>query len=268
MRASPVIIFSVITLFLLLYGAPQLFAQGSGALVIEVQNDRLTLRAQDAPLAAVLERLSQVSGISIYTQTPPEEHLSLTLIETNLEDGLQRLLQHRNTLFLYGPGGKRLSAVQVLGLRNDTVTASEFFPVSAGIVEAEPEPEHVKTALQVQELDQQLAALAATQTPGVSAFMTSFLHDPETAMRLTALQWLAGRQDTVIDALTTALRDSDDVVQRAAFEILLTRGGTDQDIETVRMAVPQEDDTALRARINALLAPREPSGAVPPAESE
>jgi hypothetical protein len=260
------IAFSAITLFLFLYSAPYLFAQGSGALAIEVQDDRLTLRAQDAPLATVLERLSQVSGINIYTQTPPEEHVNLTLIDTNLEDGLQRLLRHHNTLFFYGPGGKRLSTVQVFGPRNNASAATEFFPASAAIVETEPE--HVKTALQVQELDQQLADLSATQTSGISALMTSFLHDPENAVRLTALQWLVGRQDTVVDALTTALRDSDDVVQRAAFEILLTRGGTEQDIEAVRTAAVQEDEAILRDKINTLLAPREPSGSIPPAENE
>ena len=80
------------------------------------------------------------------------------------------------------------------------------------------------------------------------------------------MQWLAGRRDTVVDAFTIALRDPDDVVQRAAFDMLLNRGGTAQDIEAIQRAAVREDETTLRAELQTLLFPPESSSIAFPSE--
>jgi hypothetical protein len=157
---------------------------------------------------------------------------------------------------MYGSHAKKPSAVYVFGPRRGTLAGTGLSLTtsqSAGDGETNTEADHFKTALRVQDLDEKLSALSAVESAGVSAYLQSLLEDPENAVRLTALQWLAGRRDVVAEALATALRDSDDVVHRAALEVLLSRGGSDQEIEAMRMAA-EEDEATLRERLTTFFA--------------
>jgi hypothetical protein len=91
-------------------------------------------------------------------------------------------------------------------------------------------------ASEVEALDQLLAKLSRDRSRAASDLMMKALDSSEAGMRLTALQWLVGRDDVAAEALTRALRDRNALIRDAAENLLLVRGASDDAIGKVRAA--------------------------------
>jgi hypothetical protein len=84
---------------------------------VEIRDERLTLDADQIPLGTILSRLAAEAKITFELKDVVEEPMSAHMIAVPLDDGLQRLLKDRNTLFLYDAGARTPSVIYVLGRR-------------------------------------------------------------------------------------------------------------------------------------------------------
>jgi hypothetical protein len=82
------------------------------------RDERLTLDADQIPLGTILLRVATETNISFELKDVVEEPTSAHMIAVPLDDGLQRLLKDRNTLFLYDAGARTPSVIYVLGRRS------------------------------------------------------------------------------------------------------------------------------------------------------
>jgi hypothetical protein len=250
----------VLTLLLLPLRPVGVQAESDAKVTLEVRGDRLTLLAKDAPLAVILERLAKSAEIVLSFNEPVEERVSVDLTEVGLEKGLQYLLQHRNTLFLYNKVVGAPSAVYVFGLSGGTIVRKEApsaVPEPAGDDEVDSyQAELFKTAQKIETLEEDLrGAVVEVEFPGVSSALQGLLADPEPSVRITALHWLAGRPEAMIDAIGTALRDSDYLVQSVAVQIVLDHGVEDWAVEEVRDAAQVGDEATVRHMLSVLFGP-------------
>ena len=110
-----------LTFSLILAGPSGGQAEDRSTVALEVRGERLTLRAEDAPLAVILQRLAKAAGFVVYFKQPVEERVSADLADVDLEEELQRLLNHWNTMFLYDKDRRAPAAVYVFGPRGGTV---------------------------------------------------------------------------------------------------------------------------------------------------
>jgi HEAT repeats len=240
-----------------------------GILALEVRGERLTLRTTDAPLVTVLEHVAKAAQIVVHCEEPSEERVSVDFTNVSIEEGLQRLLLQRNTLVVYDQRSQKPAAVYVFGPRTDRRTGTPLAAAgSAGEDEVESAAELWKTALRVQDIEDDLRAVSTIESPGVSAFLQHLQADPESAVRIAALHWLVGRKDLAVTALTTAFRDSDPTVQSAAMQILLERGSSDQSVAAVMAAAQGEDEAPLRQTLINLFAQEDSGVSAVPSEAE
>ena len=146
----------------------------------------------------------------------------------------------------------RFAIYKELGRSPAPLSASE--PV--GDDESDIEAEASKAALKLEALDEELRAVSVVESAGVSRLLQNLMADPESSVRITALHWLAGRREVGIDALATALEDSDPLVQNVAMQIILDRGVDDRAVEEVMAAAQEGDEATVRQMLSALFAQR------------
>ena len=253
-----------LTFSLILAGPSGGQAEDRSTVALEVRGERLTLRAEDAPLAVILQRLAKAAGFVVYFKQPVEERVSVDLADVDLEEELQRLLNHWNTMFLYDKDLRAPAAVYVFGPRGGTVASDISERAEAPLSASEPvgddesdiEAEASKAALKLEALEEELRAVSVVESEGVSRLLQNLMADPESSVRITALHWLAGRQEVGIDALATALEDSNPLVQNVAMQIILDRGVDDRAVEEVMAAAQEGDEATVRQMLSALFAQR------------
>lgn len=195
-------------------------AAGGPSLDLRVEGESLTLRATDAPLAEVLARLTEASGIVFRPAGTLDEPVTLDLGDTGLVEGLQRLLRDRDTIFLYDQDAGRLAAVYILGHRG-----IDGHSISTAAADDRSGPE---------------AELALSADTDRSAVMDT-------------LHRLAGAGAAAVESLTRALRDSDTQMQEVALQILLDRGTAERAVRRILAAAEAEDEASVRRILRALL---------------
>ncbi|MBI4591747.1 MAG: HEAT repeat domain-containing protein [Candidatus Rokubacteria bacterium] len=237
-----------LTLTLLLPGPPGGSLEGETTVGFEVQGERLTLQAHDAPLAVILARLAETLGIVFRLEAPVQERVSVELDDVSLDEGLRHLLRHRNTLFVYDQFPGPPSTVYVFGPLAGTLAAG----TSAGMKVPAAEPAADREVDILAPLEAELSALSVAESPEGARLLQDLLSDPERSVRITALHWLAGRREALVDALATALRDSDALVQRVAIQIILDRGVDHRQVEDVMAAAEVDDEAIVRQTLSAL----------------
>lgn len=239
-----------LTLTLLLPGPPGAPLAGDATVGVEVQGERLTLQAHDAPLAVILDRLAETVGIVFRLEGPVQERVSVELADVGLDEGLRHLLRHRNTLFVYHEYPGPPSTVYVFGPLAGTSAAALSGRTEAPPAASEPAGDGEVDILAP--LEAGLSALSVAESPEGSRLLQDLLSDPERSVRITALSWLAGRREAIVDALARALRDSDALVQRVAIQIILDRGIDDRQVEEVMAAAEVDDEATVRQTLSAL----------------
>jgi hypothetical protein len=231
-----------------------------GAVTLEVLGDRLTLRADDAPLAVVLRQLARATGIIIYLGEPVDERVSVDLADVDLEAGIRRLLKHRNCIFLYATTPGVPSTIYVLEPRSNTIASPMTQPAQALAAVSEPmeggevdlEAERFQSSLRIEDLEDALLAASAADSSEAPPLLQDLMAEPDNSVRITALQWFAAKGDSGVDALVTALADGDDLVQRVALQIILDHGISEEVVEEVKAAAEANNDRAVRQMLGML----------------
>jgi hypothetical protein len=241
---------------LVLPGVP--WAQVRDVLQLAVKGDRVTLRAQDVEVAVVLEQLARAAGFTLHFDERVEERISADLADVRLDEGIQRLLKHWNTLVLYDENRGVPSAVYVFGPRGGTMQAALSDAADAPTPEPGPDGEvdidahTLRQTLKVEAVERELEAASSLGSP--AALARRRLGDPDASVRATALHWLVARPETVIDALVAGLADRDHLVQIVATEVLLDRGLDEGAVDEIKSAAQAADLTAARQMLAALYA--------------
>ncbi|MGH8532240.1 MAG: hypothetical protein ACREV1_05770 [Gammaproteobacteria bacterium] len=217
-------------------------------LVVCSHHHRLSVVARDALMSEVLDVLSRVCGIRFYFYDADRTRVNLSAYDVEIEQGLKSLFKDRDTIFVYSPrDSARITAVYVYGRRSGSLAwladpgldnpSQDEVDFAARRAELTRQVEAVEDVLRS---DAGLQSLKVPLPPGVLA-------DPEPAIRVTALQWSAGRGEAFMDALAVALVDSDMTVQVAARELLLERGVAREGMDRLLAIAEAGDETALRS---------------------
>lgn len=234
-------------------------AEARDRVTVEVRGDRLTLRAEKAPLAAVLEQLAKATGLVVHGAEPLDEPVSLELHDVLLEDALRQLLRSRSTLVVYqGKRARVPSAIYVFRggagsvppwLAKDpaapSTSESELLEAQAR-VDAELVAKAPYSVARVDELDEDLRRIVEEDPRRRSRWLESLLADPHPGARLIALQGLEQARSLDLGSLAAAFKDPDLAVQQAALQILISRRVSDRAVETIRAAAEAQDEAALR----------------------
>lgn len=241
-------------------GVSALPAEESDTVSLTVRGNRVTLRAVDAPLPVVLQRLAVATGIALHIMVPVDERVSMEFADVELKEGLQRLLQRQNSAFLYSPSAGTLAAIYVLGPHGGTSAPPTVQAALASAVASTPpedsaidlEAARHQTSLKINALEERLRAVSMAPTSEASDLSQELMADPDQAVRITALQWLARQEDSGDKALAIALHDGDDLVQRAALQIIFEQGASEEAIEAVRAAAEAKNDRAVQQILSSL----------------
>jgi hypothetical protein len=249
-------------LSLLLLGPVILHAKDASIVALEVRGERLTLRAVGVPLIAILQQLAKTAGISIYIEEPLDERVSANLTDVSLEEGMRRVLNHWNTIFLYSKSALVPSVIYILGRRDGTLRPliSQLIEPSPEVTEVaedgevDVEAERQKISTKIERLEETLHTASLAEASEAPPLLQDLMADPEPSVRITALQWFAGKGEAGVEALVSALIEKDDLVQRVALQMILDRGIDEQAIEEVRAAAEVEDQRTVHQMLRALLA--------------
>ncbi len=79
---------------------------GAAGVAVQCRGQRLDIRAEEAPLAEVLRKISETMGFSVEAGDPLAETVSLDMKDRSLEDCLGRLLKGRNYVLLFNEQGE------------------------------------------------------------------------------------------------------------------------------------------------------------------
>ena len=210
------------------------------------QDGKLTVRAERAPLAAVLLSLMRRTGIEVHGLDKVDEEVSVQFAGVKLKDGLENLLARTDYVLenSRAPNGAIRLRVLILGERRgqgkaavlDTTQAKQAAgtqdSTAAETAAHRANLEEVRKALEDSDPVVRAAALAALSEENpqaVSEVMADLPESRKASMRrLQALQQMAqdDRSDgqTVLSALGDALKDNDPAVQAFAVQGLTDRG--------------------------------------------
>jgi len=205
-------------------------ASAQPPLVVEWKAQRLSVSAERAPLAQVLQEVARQTGIEVDGLQGLQQRVSVRFANLPLRDGLAKLLAHQDYAMLGDPssaqGGEPVTLV-ILGR-----------PASSAVAEEQrTETDGARTVDQV-------ALSGAAPTAPESAPLAE--QDP--AERAAAVYALANEGD--LDAVRKALLDPDPGVQAIALQALAERDPR----EAARMAVDASRSDDLSRRLTGLFA--------------
>lgn len=248
----------LIVFFPCLAGAASIVVEKRPLVTLTTTARAFSLHTTGAPLSTILERITQATGIPFLTTHPTEERFSLALSSESVEEGIHQLLRYYDTVFVYEAHSNRLARVHILGPRDGRVdlsitnsTASEVRLFDERDIDATRQA----TALQLQDLEAELRTLPTQTYAQASARIWSLLEDPDSAVRVTALQWGVAREDLALDTFVTALRDSDVTVRDVAIQLLRERGASQQSVEDILEATQMPTTISLQPMVESALPP-------------
>jgi hypothetical protein len=97
---------------------------------IQYDDDRLTLRVEDALAADILQEVARQSGAEVRGQIPTTRRVSAEFERAPLKDGLERVLGAQNFTLTYAKDG-RIKTIELKGLPEDGRAVEPVTPASA-----------------------------------------------------------------------------------------------------------------------------------------
>ncbi len=176
------------------------------AIHVRVMGERLTIRAADATLGAVLGEISRQTGLMVRSTPDVDQRVTVAIDALPLRDALAQLLHQHNYLLRYNSPGAQQSTLWI------------FSPGTAQVTSA---PKSLSSGLSA------VAAAADAGGDNAIANLTAMaLQDPDHRVRAEAVQALAETNaDSLIAPLQQALLDPAYQVRAAAIEALAELGG-------------------------------------------
>jgi HEAT repeats len=159
-----------------------------------VKADRLTVKAQRAPISLLLADISRQAGVAIHGSAPLQGlTISINLEDVPLDQGLRHLVADVDAFFFYGSTPERPAWLRAVWV----------YPKGAG-ARLEPVPSEMWAS--TVELEQSLL-------------------DPDPEVRAEAMETLVDRKgEKATDAVRQMLSDPDDYVRARALDVAATAG--------------------------------------------
>jgi HEAT repeats len=184
-------------------------------LEVSVDSGRLTLRAQEAPLAEVLKAVGRQAGVTIALRGNLDALVTETLVDVPVDEGIRRLTRRQSVVLVYDD--------QTDG--RDSVELTEVVAIAASAPENETRASDVRSNPRrgnTSFLSEDRIGVREQGSNAVSVLRQIAATDPSPNMRQTALQKLARQLgvDAIKELREAALRDPEPVVRQAAIRAL------------------------------------------------
>lgn len=234
---------------------------GEETLDIKFNNRQLSVQIKNAPLEKVLKEIMSQSGARIWLNDSVDGTVSIEFQNIPIGEGVRRILKDKNYAFTYslhdGKEGK-LSIVSASKSKEIFTKVKEEpprkSPTKPGLPIAKkdkPKKEKLsfeslaKDALEHEDSGKRedaIIALGESKDPkAIEIISKALANDPVEDVRLSAIDALMEIGDkSIVDPLSTALKDRDPWVRESAVEALGEVGG-EAAIEFVKSALNDED---------------------------
>lgn len=221
--------------------------QVSRGLSVVVTDSRITLTAQNAPLADVLRTIAREAGIKVVLQGDVNGSVTESVVNAPLDELVRRLTRGHSAVLVYDQAPNRPDAVVLTEVRVTGAASGRVSVASDGARETTPQsttygslsgatadaPRHALSQLGQLALTtasrQSIAdsatklvqTLTKTGAPDVNGLRTTATTDPDPNVRLGAIQVLASLQNREsVEAVRAAIRDADPVFRSQALAVL------------------------------------------------
>ena len=207
-------------------------ALSSSALTVEWTNERLSVVADNVPLARVLQEIADQTGVTIQGRETLQSEISITLSRIPLAEALDRLLVHVNYLTIdESPSqGRTQPLVTLLIFGEKTAGRSQQSDHRVPRVAVRPAPD--EGAIEEGPRDRErLSALEGFARQGDMAALRLALFDPAPLIHMRALTLMLERDTkTTLDFLISTAKSNDPVRRLQALEFLYTNGLVDPSV--------------------------------------
>lgn len=236
-------------------------------LYVDMDDGIVTVRAHDAPLHAVIEKLAKHGGLQVSTQDRLDERVSVELHSLTLTAALQELLRGRSFILIAAPQTTqarqdRSSTLWILAKRlngsgaNVSTGASDDSHQSARREEPRTLDE-LSAALMDHDSNARLDAVSelgghfdGEQAARMLASAAS--RDEHPSVRAEALHTISGgRADPQSAVFTRAITDRDAGVRKAAISAL-ENVGTERSLTTLAIALKDRDASVRATAVDAI----------------
>jgi hypothetical protein len=234
---------------------------------VDIEEGIVTVRAHNAPLQAVIEKLAEHGGLQVLTQDRLDQRVTVELYSLTLAAALQELLRDRSFILVGTPqttdprqyGGGMLWILST-GLNgsdaNVSVASSEDSHESAPREELRSLDE-LSAALTDHDSNSRLDAVSELSghfdhEQAVMMLVNVAARDEQPSVRAEALHALgSGRADIHRPVFTRALTDRDAGVRKAAVSAL-ENIGTENSLQALAIALKDRDASVRASAVDAI----------------
>jgi hypothetical protein len=207
-------------------------AQQARGVSVAVAASRVTLSAQDAPLAEVLTAIGREAGITVVLKGDITNQVTETVVDAPLDDVVRRLTRGHSVVLVYDPAPDRPDHVVLTGVRVMGVASGRVTVASENRREM-IEPNYFRHQL----LRSVRNELSQARSPDFTAALRRVSSRDATRI----VQMLLERGAPVVRILrTTAMTDPDPEVRRGAIRVLASLDSHDA-VEAVRASIGDVD---------------------------
>jgi len=210
--------------------------------VLQIHNDRLSMRARNVPWEVVLRELEHYAGVRIRVEGQIPGTLTQEFEALPLEQGLRRLFRGANLVFLYdkdGPEGAPIGKLTEIWMlpKEGNVAEGKQSPSSS--------PQAIATGWQQQAEPKGKTAEAIPSDQEIQPESQAADEEQPFADGLETLEAAAKKGNA--EALQAALLDPDQSTQVRAFELLAERDGPGALAAVLSMTKSEEPSMRLQA---------------------
>jgi hypothetical protein len=185
-------------------------------LEVSVDSGRLTVRAQEAPLAEVLEAIGRQAGVTIVLRGNLEALVTETLVDVPVDEGIRRLSRWYSFVLVYDElanGRESAGLTEVIAV---AASAPENGTRTPDVRSSDPRGDSPRS------VDRSRIAVREQGSNAVRDLRQIATTDPSPSIRQTALRKLARQPgvDGVKELSEAAIRDPEPLVKQAAIRAL------------------------------------------------
>jgi hypothetical protein len=226
-------------------GKPGSAESPAQALTIRMDQDRLTLNANDVPQRRLLEELAKRLNFELILAGPLEERRSLDIDARPWEEALKKALSPASWAFVYDSSGgePRLTKVFVFPSKDDGSGSIRPPSIPARVATPAPMPAPNPQGRQASR------PAAQENEPSMAEMLTA--EDEETrALAVIGLAAVGGEES--VPALRQALQDKEAWIRETAVEALAEIGG-EQAIQGLQQALRDDNEEVRKEAQEALI---------------
>ncbi len=244
---------SVFILLIPIFALPGLCDGETLSSVVQINDERLSVRVSNLPLDEVFSQISEQTGIQVFFYGTKYEPVSAEFSDLPLEKGLQRLLGDVNHVVIYGPENAETESFQVIQIliysekgRKISRTPRRLIPYHKEPEESAPSLASLSKAVKDNDPDVRAEAVEGLwdfESDYAMTLLRKVLQEDENPDIRAAAAEVLGDQgnERAIGALVIAIRDRDASVRESAVEALGQIGG-EQAIAMIRKALKDGDE--------------------------